>query len=81
MTEISLQTKFALTPRTLAARVIASLNGQEVKLVKLCGIFPWHAHSNEDEKFLVWSGLMVIEFRDHAIESTGSRFVRRIKRN
>jgi mannose-6-phosphate isomerase-like protein (cupin superfamily) len=47
--------------------VVAELNGQELKLVKVCGAFPWHHHEHEDELFLVWSGQLVIEFRDHCV--------------
>lgn len=48
-------------------KVIAQLNGQELKLVKLEGVFPWHHHEKEDEMFLVWRGQMTIEFRDHRV--------------
>ena len=44
--------------------MVAELNGQELKLVKFQGVFPWHAHENEDELFLVWRGAMRIEFED-----------------
>ena len=37
-------------------KVIATLNGQEVELIKVQGTFPWHSHQNEDEMFLVWRG-------------------------
>ena len=47
--------------------VVASLNGHEVKLVKFCGVFPWHTQLNEDEMFLVWRGSMILEFRDKTI--------------
>jgi mannose-6-phosphate isomerase-like protein (cupin superfamily) len=43
------------------------LNGQELKLVKFEGVFPWHHHECEDEMFLVWRGQMTIEFRDHRV--------------
>jgi mannose-6-phosphate isomerase-like protein (cupin superfamily) len=46
---------------------VAALNGQEVKLVKFAGTFPWHHHDNEDELFFVWRGQMAIEFRDRRV--------------
>lgn len=49
-------------------KVIASLNGQEVKIVKVQGEFPWHHHENEDEFFMVWKGLFRVEFRDRIVE-------------
>lgn len=49
-------------------RVVARLNGQEVKLVKLQGEFIWHHHEAEDELFLVLSGHLRMEFRDRVVE-------------
>ena len=43
---------------------VAGLNGQEVRLVKLKGEFPWHRHEDAEEMFLVWKGEMRVEFRD-----------------
>ena len=49
-------------------KVIAELNGQEVKLVKFKGEFVWHRHDVEDELFLGWKGTFRIEFRDRIVE-------------
>ena len=49
-------------------KVIAALNGQEVKVAKVQGIFPWHHHDDEDEFFLVWQGRFRVEFRDRVVE-------------
>jgi mannose-6-phosphate isomerase-like protein (cupin superfamily) len=49
-------------------RVIAELNGQQVKLAKFQGEFVWHDHANEDELFLVLKGRFRMEFRDRAVE-------------
>jgi mannose-6-phosphate isomerase-like protein (cupin superfamily) len=49
-------------------KVVAELNGQEVKLVKLQGEFVWHHHDHEDELFLVIRGIMRLEFRDRFVE-------------
>jgi mannose-6-phosphate isomerase-like protein (cupin superfamily) len=67
MTKVTLNSKFALIQEHWRPKVVASLNGQEVKLVKFCGTFPWHTHVAEDEMFLVWKGSMTLEFRDHAV--------------
>ena len=48
-------------------RVVASLNGQEVKLAKLKGAFVWHHHEHEDELFLCLKGTLKIEFRDRTV--------------
>ena len=49
-------------------RIVAELNGQQVKLTKFQGEFIWHAHEHEDELFLVLKGRFRMEFRDHAVE-------------
>ncbi len=48
-------------------RIVASLNGQEVKLAKFRGAFDWHAHDNEDELFLVIHGEFTMDFRDRSV--------------
>lgn len=68
MTSQSLTEKFALIQEHWRPKVVAKLNGQEVKLVKFCGLFPWHHHEHEDEMFLVWRGRMKVEFREHSVE-------------
>jgi mannose-6-phosphate isomerase-like protein (cupin superfamily) len=47
---------------------VAALNGQEVRLVKFRGEFPWHHHEHEDELFLGVRGRFRLEFRDGAVE-------------
>jgi len=64
MNKASLNEKFAMIDEHWRPKVVAQLNGQELKLVKLQGVFPWHHHEHEDEMFLVWRGQMTIEFRD-----------------
>jgi mannose-6-phosphate isomerase-like protein (cupin superfamily) len=67
MDKASLQEKFALIHEQWRPKVVASLNGQELKLVKIGGTFPWHRHDGEDELFLVWRGRMTLEFRDRSV--------------
>ena len=67
MTKVSLSEKFGTIHEHWRPKVVAQLNGQEVKLVKIEGVFPWHHHEQEDEMFLVWRGQMTIEFRDHRV--------------
>ncbi len=64
MNKASLTDKFALIQEHWRPKVVAQLNGQELKLVKFAGVFPWHYHEHADELFLVWRGQMTIEFRD-----------------
>lgn len=49
-------------------RVIAALNGQEVKVARLAGPFVWHRHTDADELFLVWRGRLRMEFRERTVE-------------
>src|SRR3954452_25494135 len=67
MTKASLVEKFAAIDEHWRPKVVAALNGQELKLVKFAGVFPWHHHEHEDELFLVWRGQLVIEFRDRRV--------------
>lgn len=68
MTATNLTRKFSLIHEHWRPKVVAELNGQEVKLAKFQGVFPWHLHENEDELFLVWKGKMRVEFRDRIVE-------------
>lgn len=67
MQSVDLKQKFALIHEQWRPKVAAEFNGQEVRLVKIQGVFPWH-HHDEDELFLVWRGKMRIEFRDRIVE-------------
>jgi mannose-6-phosphate isomerase-like protein (cupin superfamily) len=48
-------------------KVIAELNGQQVKLVKFQGPFVWHHHEREDELFWVLNGRLRMEFKDREV--------------
>ncbi|HEX8640268.1 MAG TPA: cupin domain-containing protein [Allosphingosinicella sp.] len=74
--KVSLDEKFGLFSEHWRPKVVAALNGQELKLVKVQGVFPWHRHEREDEMFLVWRGRFRVEFRDRIIElGPGELFV------
>lgn len=49
-------------------RVVAELNGQEVKIARFRGTFVWHRHEHADEMFLGVSGRYSVEFRDRTVE-------------
>jgi mannose-6-phosphate isomerase-like protein (cupin superfamily) len=61
---INLAEKFALIDAFWSPRIVAELNGQHVKLVRLKGEFVWHHHETEDELFLVIEGNLMIRLRD-----------------
>src|SRR5204863_7622893 len=66
--KFGLDQKFAQFSEHWRPKVVAALNGQEVKIVKVQGTFPWHHHDNEDEFFLVWKGRFRVEFRDRVVD-------------
>jgi mannose-6-phosphate isomerase-like protein (cupin superfamily) len=68
MERIRLADKLAAFDDHWHPRVIAELNGQQVKLAKLLGPFAWHHHEHEDELFLVIDGQLTMEFRDRSVE-------------
>ncbi|MDQ4080869.1 MAG: cupin domain-containing protein [Gemmatimonadota bacterium] len=68
MNAIDLREKFAAFSEHWSPRIVAELNGQHVKLVKLLGEFVWHHHDEEDELFLVHRGRLLMEFRDGLVE-------------
>lgn len=73
--KVNLNEKFALITEHWRPKVIGELNGQEVKLVKFQGAFPWHHHETEDEMFLAMKGNFRIEFRDETVELSEGEFV------
>ena len=68
MDKVDLAGKLAGITGHWQPKVVAELNGQHVKLVKLLGEFVWHHHEHEDELFLVLSGRLRMELRDRVIE-------------
>jgi mannose-6-phosphate isomerase-like protein (cupin superfamily) len=62
-----LAAKFAALAERWRPRVVAALNGQELKVVKVEGVFPWHRHPDCEELFLVWRGRFRVEFRDRIV--------------
>jgi mannose-6-phosphate isomerase-like protein (cupin superfamily) len=75
MQAIVLGDKFSLVTEYWRPKVIASLNDQEVKVVKIKGEFPWHTHEREDELFFVWRGQMRLEFRDRFVNLRAGEMV------
>ena len=68
MDKVTLDAAFGRITEHWRPKVIAELNGQEVKAVKVKGEFVWHHHEVEDELFLVHKGRLRIEFRDRVVE-------------
>ena len=66
MEAIDISEKFGKFSEHWRPKLVAELNGQEVKVVKFQGEFVWHKH-DVDEMFFVWRGEMTLEFRDRSV--------------
>lgn len=75
MNKVNIREKLSLFSDHYNPRIVAELNGQHVKLVKLKGEFVWHKHDNEDEMFYVLEGTLKMELRDKTIEINKNEFV------
>jgi mannose-6-phosphate isomerase-like protein (cupin superfamily) len=67
MDRINLAEKLSTFNDHFNPRVVAELNGQQVKLVKFQGPFVWHHHDHEDELFMVLAGRFCMELRDRQV--------------
>jgi mannose-6-phosphate isomerase-like protein (cupin superfamily) len=65
--KVVLAKKLARIDAPWKPKIVAELNGQQVKLVRLKGAFVWHHHEAEDELFLVVRGRFRMEFRDRHV--------------
>ncbi len=68
MESINVNDKLELIDDLWKPRIIAELNGQQVKISKVKGEFVWHDHKDEDELFYILKGKMIMEFRDKKVE-------------
>lgn len=68
MNAIKLSEKFNLFHDHWNPRIIAELNGQQVKISKVKGEFVWHNHKDEDELFFIVKGTLKMMFRDKTVE-------------
>ena len=64
MQKINLAERFDRITEHWRPKIVAELNGQVVRLVKVLGEFVWHRHEQEDELFYVVRGQLRIDFRD-----------------
>lgn len=57
---ISLEAAAQALTELWAPRVVGRVNDQYIKVARIHGQFPWHAHAAEDEMFLVLRGVLRI---------------------
>ncbi|AOS63077.1 cupin domain-containing protein [Actinoalloteichus hymeniacidonis] len=73
---VSLADKLGRIDDHWSPRIVAQLNDQHVKVVKLLGEFVWHEHADTDELFLVVHGTLHIDLPDERRTlRTGELFV------
>jgi len=65
---INFEKKFSLISEMWTPKIIAQMNEDHFKLVKIEGEFVWHSHSETDEVFIVLDGRMTIAFRNGRVE-------------
>jgi mannose-6-phosphate isomerase-like protein (cupin superfamily) len=74
----------SISPASIAAsltelwspRVIAEVDDSYIKVAKVQGTFGWHAHTDEDELFLILKGHLRIEMEQGPVElGAGEIFV------
>jgi mannose-6-phosphate isomerase-like protein (cupin superfamily) len=73
--KVNVARKLALFGEHWKPKIVAELNGQQVKLAKFRGEFIWHHHEAEDEMFLVLKGRFRMEFRDRHVWVEEGEFI------
>ena len=59
---INIDEKFSKFSEHWRPKIVAQLNGQDFKLAKIKGEYPFHAHEHEDEMFFCWRGSFILDF-------------------
>ena len=59
---ININEKFSKFSEHWRPKIVAQLNGQDFKLAKIKGEYPFHAHEHEDEMFFCWKGSFILDF-------------------
>jgi len=73
---INVREKIGLLTEQWQPRVIAELNDNQFKVVRIEGDFLWHDHQDTDEAFLVIDGILRIDLPDgHVTLGPGELFV------
>lgn len=74
MSAIDLAEKFSAFSEHWRPKILAEMNGQVMRAVKVRGVFPWHRHADADEMFLCWKGVFRVEYRDHTVTLQPGQF-------
>jgi mannose-6-phosphate isomerase-like protein (cupin superfamily) len=74
--KVNLAEKLSKFDEYWAPRTIATLNDQDIMVVKVRGEFVWHKHDDTDDFFLVLQGRLTIHLRDRdVVLGPGEMFV------
>ena len=75
MNKVNILEKLSLIDDYWNPRVAGKLNGQQIRLVKIKGEFPFHQQDNEDEMFLVIKGALKLDFKNKIIDVFEGEFI------
>lgn len=74
--KVNLAQKLALLDGPYQPGIVGYLNDDKLAVVKVLGEFVWHRHEDTDDFFLVLSGRLTIQLRDHdVVLGPGEMFV------
>jgi mannose-6-phosphate isomerase-like protein (cupin superfamily) len=74
--KVEIATAFSRFAETFSPKIVADLNGQQVKLVRAEGDkVPWHTHEKEDEMFLVLEGVLNVMWTESQTELNALEFI------
>jgi mannose-6-phosphate isomerase-like protein (cupin superfamily) len=74
--KVDIKAAFAMFEETFSPKIVADLNGQQVKLVRAEGDkVPWHTHEQEDEMFLVLEGVLNVLWTEGQTELDPLEFI------
>ncbi len=72
---IRLSEKLSAVPAFWSPRIVETVDGYDVKVVKIVGDFVWHSHADADEMFLVLGGSFRMDFRDRAVDLVAGEMI------
>jgi mannose-6-phosphate isomerase-like protein (cupin superfamily) len=76
MEKVNLAQKLGLFDEHWQPKIVAHINDNDVRIVKVKGEFVWHKHDDTDDFFLVLKGHLTIQLRDRNVElDEGELFV------
>ncbi len=67
MEKVNLADKLSQFSEPWSPKIVGTVQGMDVKLVKLQGEFVWHQHDDQDEMFFVVTGRLLLKFRDRDV--------------